>query len=53
MIFLGETTYKVYAKPKLDQLKQRKRAAIIYHNFTISKPMSSLTVQVLTAYQTL
>ena len=30
---------------KLKQLERRKRAPIIYHNFTVDKPMASLTVQ--------
>ena len=38
-------TYRVFPGPKLKQLERRKRSPIVYHNFTVDKPMASLTVQ--------
>ena len=43
--FSKNQTYRVFPEMKLKQLERRKRAPIIYHNFTVDKPMASLTVQ--------
>ena len=43
--FNKNQTYRVFPEPKLKQLEKRKRSPIIYHNFTVDKPMASLTVQ--------
>lgn len=43
--FNKNQTYRVYPVPKLKQLEKRMRSPIIYHSFTVDKPMASLTVQ--------